>query len=76
MSVNWMPRSFRWDYTRFGKADPAPREPDETIEMLIVNTMRCFAGRGALIPRSLETVGACSASETNSVIKPSDLSRR
>jgi FtsP/CotA-like multicopper oxidase with cupredoxin domain len=30
------PKSFRWDYTRFGKTDAAASEPDETIEMLIV----------------------------------------
>lgn len=30
------PRPFRWDYTRFGKANAAPVSPDETIEMTIV----------------------------------------
>ena len=29
------PKPFRWDYTRFGKADAAAA-PAETIEMLIV----------------------------------------
>jgi FtsP/CotA-like multicopper oxidase with cupredoxin domain len=30
------PKPFRWDYTRFGKANLAPAVPDETIEMVIV----------------------------------------
>jgi FtsP/CotA-like multicopper oxidase with cupredoxin domain len=30
------PKPFRWDYTRFGKANVAPASPDETIEMTIV----------------------------------------
>jgi FtsP/CotA-like multicopper oxidase with cupredoxin domain len=30
------PKPFRWDYTQFGKAVPAPSTPDETIEMTIV----------------------------------------
>jgi FtsP/CotA-like multicopper oxidase with cupredoxin domain len=30
------PKPFRWDYTRFGKADAAASPPDETIEMLVV----------------------------------------
>ena len=30
------PKPFRWDYTRFGKANAAPASPDETIEMTIV----------------------------------------
>ena len=30
------PKPFRWDYTRFGKADLAPAAPDETIEITIV----------------------------------------
>jgi FtsP/CotA-like multicopper oxidase with cupredoxin domain len=29
------PKPFRWDYTRFGKADPTPAQPDETIEMTV-----------------------------------------
>ena len=30
------PKPFRWDYTRFGKANPVPASPDETIEITIV----------------------------------------
>jgi FtsP/CotA-like multicopper oxidase with cupredoxin domain len=30
------PKPFRWDYTRFGKANTAPASPDETIEITIV----------------------------------------
>lgn len=30
------PKPFRWDYTRFGEANPVPASPDETIEMTIV----------------------------------------
>jgi FtsP/CotA-like multicopper oxidase with cupredoxin domain len=30
------PKPFRWDYTRFGKANAALALPDETIEMTIV----------------------------------------
>jgi len=30
------PRPFRWDYTRFGAANPAPHAADETIEMTFV----------------------------------------
>ena len=30
------PKPFRWDYTRFGKANALPAAPDETIEMTIV----------------------------------------
>ncbi|HUY34759.1 MAG TPA: multicopper oxidase domain-containing protein [Pirellulales bacterium] len=30
------PKPFRWDYTRFGKANAVPTAPDETIEMTIV----------------------------------------
>jgi FtsP/CotA-like multicopper oxidase with cupredoxin domain len=30
------PKPFRWNYMRFGKAEPAAAPPDETIEMLIV----------------------------------------
>jgi FtsP/CotA-like multicopper oxidase with cupredoxin domain len=30
------PKPFRWDYTRFGKANAALASPDETIEMTIV----------------------------------------
>jgi FtsP/CotA-like multicopper oxidase with cupredoxin domain len=29
------PKSFKWDYTQFGKANAAPASPDETIEMTI-----------------------------------------
>jgi FtsP/CotA-like multicopper oxidase with cupredoxin domain len=33
----WMkPKPFRWVYTRFGKANPTPVAPDETMEMTIV----------------------------------------
>jgi FtsP/CotA-like multicopper oxidase with cupredoxin domain len=33
----WLkPQPFRWDYTRFGKANAAPARPDETFEMTIV----------------------------------------
>jgi FtsP/CotA-like multicopper oxidase with cupredoxin domain len=28
-------KPYRWDYTRFGKADSTPAEPDETIEVTI-----------------------------------------
>jgi FtsP/CotA-like multicopper oxidase with cupredoxin domain len=30
------PKPFRWDYTRFGKADATTSSPDETIELTIV----------------------------------------
>jgi len=30
------PKPFRWDYSRFGKANAVPAPPDETIEMTIV----------------------------------------
>jgi FtsP/CotA-like multicopper oxidase with cupredoxin domain len=30
------PKSFRWDYTRFGKASAAAAAPDETIEITVV----------------------------------------
>ncbi len=30
------PKPFRWDYTRFGRADATKAPPDETIEMTIV----------------------------------------
>jgi FtsP/CotA-like multicopper oxidase with cupredoxin domain len=30
------PNRFRWDYARFGKANAAAAQPDETIEMLVV----------------------------------------
>jgi FtsP/CotA-like multicopper oxidase with cupredoxin domain len=30
------PKPFRWDYTRFGRTDSVPAQPDETIEMTIV----------------------------------------
>src|SRR6202008_911172 len=30
------PKPFHWDYSVFGKKDPAPARPDQTIEMLIV----------------------------------------
>ena len=30
------PKSFRWDYTRFGNTNRAPASPDETIAMTIV----------------------------------------
>jgi FtsP/CotA-like multicopper oxidase with cupredoxin domain len=29
------PKPFRWDYTRFGRANAVPAQPDETIEMTI-----------------------------------------
>jgi FtsP/CotA-like multicopper oxidase with cupredoxin domain len=29
------PKPFRWDYTRFGRTDSVPAQPDETIEMTI-----------------------------------------
>ena len=30
------PKPFRWDYTRFGKANAVPAPPDETIEITVV----------------------------------------
>jgi FtsP/CotA-like multicopper oxidase with cupredoxin domain len=30
------PKPFRWDYTRFGRTDSVPAQPDETIEITIV----------------------------------------
>jgi len=38
------PKSFRWDYTRFGKANVAPGLPDETIEMTIVKNNAALDG--------------------------------
>jgi FtsP/CotA-like multicopper oxidase with cupredoxin domain len=36
-SPQWVkPEPFRWDYSRFGKADASAARPDETIEILVV----------------------------------------
>lgn len=38
------PKPFRWDYTRFGKANAAPASPDETIKMTIVKHNAALKG--------------------------------
>jgi FtsP/CotA-like multicopper oxidase with cupredoxin domain len=38
------PKPFRWDYTRFGKAEPVSAPPDETIEMTIVKRNAALNG--------------------------------
>ena len=38
------PKPFRWDYTRFGKANAAPSSPEETIEMTIVKNNAALDG--------------------------------
>ncbi|HUH85735.1 MAG TPA: multicopper oxidase domain-containing protein [Stellaceae bacterium] len=38
------PKPFRWDYTRFGDATPAPAAPDETIAIEIVKHNAALAG--------------------------------
>ncbi len=38
------PKSFRWDYTLFGKTGAAPPKPDQTFEMLIVKHNAALAG--------------------------------
>jgi FtsP/CotA-like multicopper oxidase with cupredoxin domain len=38
------PEAFKWDYSLFGHAHTAPREPDETIEMLIVKNNGALGG--------------------------------
>jgi FtsP/CotA-like multicopper oxidase with cupredoxin domain len=38
------PKPFRWDYTRFGKIDSVPAQPDETIEMTIVKRNAALNG--------------------------------
>jgi FtsP/CotA-like multicopper oxidase with cupredoxin domain len=36
-SARWIePKPFRWDYTRFAKANPVTAPPDETIEITVV----------------------------------------
>ena len=38
------PKPFRWDYTRFGRAEPVTASPDETIEMTIVKRNAALNG--------------------------------
>jgi FtsP/CotA-like multicopper oxidase with cupredoxin domain len=38
------PKPYRWDYTRFGKTDASPAQPDETIEMTIVKNNAALNG--------------------------------
>jgi len=38
------PRPFRWDYTRFGKANAAPTSPDETFEITVVKHNAALGG--------------------------------
>lgn len=38
------PKPFRWDYTRFGRTNVAPSQPDETIEMTIVKNNAAVDG--------------------------------
>jgi FtsP/CotA-like multicopper oxidase with cupredoxin domain len=38
------PKPFRWDYTRFGEATPAPGKPDETIEMTVIKNNAALDG--------------------------------
>jgi FtsP/CotA-like multicopper oxidase with cupredoxin domain len=38
------PKPFRWDYTRFGKTNPAAAAPDETIEITIVKHNAALGG--------------------------------
>src|ERR1700722_13128116 len=41
----WLkPQPFRWDYTRFGKANVSPGPPDETIQMTIVKNNAALNG--------------------------------
>ena len=37
-------KPFRWDYTRFGRADTAVPAPDETIELTIVKRNAALGG--------------------------------
>jgi FtsP/CotA-like multicopper oxidase with cupredoxin domain len=37
-------KPYRWDYTRFGKADSNPAEPDETIEVTIAKHNAALGG--------------------------------
>jgi FtsP/CotA-like multicopper oxidase with cupredoxin domain len=38
------PKPFRWDYTRFGKANAVPTLPDETIEITVVKHNAALGG--------------------------------
>ena len=38
------PKSFRWDYSRFGKPDASAAAPDETIDIIIVKNNAALAG--------------------------------